>query len=70
MAYNSIKMISVTMITIMMINILEVRLTHGSTMTVLEFNRKAEEGIVTPLGIDRCNSFVMGSKTNLDMVSV
>lgn len=40
-----------------------VRLRQGSTITVDEFNLNAEEGIVAPFGIARCNSFVIGLKT-------
>ncbi len=61
-------MIKVMMTTMRTINARGVRLRHGSTMTVDEFKRKAEDGIVAPLGIDRCNSLVIGLKTKRDMI--
>jgi hypothetical protein len=53
----------------MIINILEVLLMQGSTITVPEFSRNAEDGMVAPTGIDRCSSFVIGLKTYRDIVS-
>jgi hypothetical protein len=61
-------MINVMMITRITINTREVLLMHGSTITVPEFNRNAEDGMVAPTGIDCCNSFVIGLKTYLDMI--
>lgn len=48
---------------------LEVLLIQGSTITVPEFKRNAEDGMVAPTGIDLCNSLVIGLKMNLDMMT-
>lgn len=49
---------------------LDVLFLQGSTMTVPELRRKADEGIVAPLGIERCSSFVIGLKTKRDMIEL
>lgn len=61
-------MINVIITTRRTMSALDVRLIHGSTMTVPEFNRNADDGMVAPLGIERCSSLVMGLKMKRDMI--
>lgn len=66
--YSNTMTIRVMMTTTRIIKTVGVRLRHGSTMTVDELSLNAEDGMVASRGIERCSSFVIGSKTKRDMM--